>query len=210
MLPIVCWACDIPVVSMKCLWEIPVTLIVIAFSLILSHCLFAAAIIDRVFRLGTNFTLMCIDDGNNGNHAPSISFIADNHILGSNTVIDNQLRSRGIDWTITKCNEGASLVGELSIPASVENNGTVVRCAAGSEFKPKQRIIVVEGVITIATSTLCMLSLWYLCRSTRTSCSSLSDSDQPDCPHSHLDCSMATPCHQLHCDHAQPHVKPDH
>ena len=102
---------------------------------------------DRVFRLGTNFTLNCIDNGNNGNHASSISFIVDNHILGSNTVIDNQLRSRGIDWTIT--NNGTSLVGELSIPASVENNGTVVRCAAGSVFKPKQRIIVVEGVITI-------------------------------------------------------------
>ena len=85
---------------MKCLWEIPVTLIVIAFSLILSHCLFAAAITDRVFRLGTNFTLMCIDDGNNGNHALSVSFIVDNHNIGSNTVNDDQLRSRGIDWTI--------------------------------------------------------------------------------------------------------------
>ena len=71
-------------VSMKCLWEIPVTLI--AFSLILSHCLFAAAITDRVFRLGTNFTLTCIDDGNNGNHALSVSFIVDGHNIGTNTV----------------------------------------------------------------------------------------------------------------------------
>ena len=193
---------------MKCLWEIPVTLIVIAFSLILSHCLFAAVITDRVFRLGTNFTLTCIDDGNNGNHALSVSFIVDDHILGTKPENDEALRNRGIDWKIN--NEGASLVGTIVIPASVENNGTVVRCAAGSDFTPKQRIIVVEGVITIATSTSCMLSLWYLYRSTRPSCSSLSDSDQPDCPHSHLDCSMATPCHQLHCDHAQPHVKSNH
>ena len=192
-------------VSMKCLWEIPVTLIVIAFSLILSHCLFAAAITDRVFRLGTNFTLTCIDNGNDGNNAPSVSFIVNDHILGSNGAIDDQFRSRGINWTIKGSH--APIVGELSIPASVENNATVVRCAAGDVFTPKQRIIVVEGVIITATSTLCMLSL---CRFTRPSCSSLSDSDQSDCPHSHLDCSMATPCHQLHCDHAQPHVKPDH
>ena len=138
---------------MKCLWEIPVTLIVIAFSLILSHCLFAAAITDRVFRLGTNFTLTCIDDGNNGNHALSVSFIVDGHNIGTNTVNDDLLRSRGINWTI----KGDPLVGTIVIPASVENNGTVVQCAAGDVFKPKQRIIVVEGVITIANSTLCML-----------------------------------------------------
>ena len=155
MLPVLLcvWACDIPVVSMKCLWEIPVTLIVIAFSLILSHCLFAAAITDRVFRLGTNFTLTCIDDGNNGNHALSVSFIVDGHNIGTNTVNDDLLRSRGINWTI----KGDPLVGTIVIPASVENNGTVVQCAAGDVFKPKQRIIVVEGVITIANSTLCML-----------------------------------------------------
>ena len=139
--PIVCWACDIPVVSMKCLWEIPVTLIVIAFFTILSHCLFAAAITDRVFRLGTNFTLTCIDNGN-GNHAPSVSFIVDGHILGSNTVIDNQLRSKGINWTIT--NEGASLVGKLSIPASVENNGTVVRCAAGDVLNLNKGLLLLK------------------------------------------------------------------
>ena len=144
-------------VSMKCLWEIPVTLIVIAFFTILSHCLFAAAITDHIFRLGTNFTLTCIDDGN-GNHALSISFIVDDHIFGTIPENDEALRNRGIDWKIN--NEGASLVGIIVIPASVENNGTVVRCAAGSDFTSKQRIVVVEGVITIATSTLCMLLLW--------------------------------------------------
>ena len=103
-----------------------------SISLILSHCLFAAAITDRVFRLGTNFTLTCIDDGNDNNNAPSVSFIVNDHILGSNEAIDDQYRSRGINWTIKGSH--APIVGELSIPASVENNGTVVRCAAGSVF----------------------------------------------------------------------------
>ena len=71
-----------------------------SISLILSHCLFAAAITDRVFRLGTNFTLTCIDDGNNGNHALSVSFIVDDHILGSKPENDEVLRNRGIDWKI--------------------------------------------------------------------------------------------------------------
>ena len=101
---------------------------------------------------------MCIDDGNNGNHALSVSFIVDGHNIGTNTVNDDMLRSRGIDWTI----KGDPLVGTIVIPASVENNGTVVQCAAGDVLKPKQRIIVVEGAIPIATSTLCMLLLWYL------------------------------------------------
>ena len=68
----------------------------------------------------------------------------DDHILGTKPENDEALRNRGIDWKIN--NEGASLVGTIVIPASVENNGTVVRCAAGSDFTPKQRIIVVEGV----------------------------------------------------------------
>ena len=59
--------------------------------------------------------------------------------------------SIGIVWTIY--NDGTKVNCTLTVLASAENNGTEVRCLAGSVFKPKERIIVVEGKFTIAIST---------------------------------------------------------
>ena len=114
--------------------------------------LFAAAFnpsTDRVLRLGTNFTLTCIDDGNNGNADPSVRFLVGVHVLGTNPQYDNNLRNRGIIWNIDKNNITA--VGNISVPASIENNGTVVRCFAGTVITPQQRIIAVEGMVKIVT-----------------------------------------------------------
>ena len=103
---------------------------------------------DRVLKLGTNFTLTCIDDGNNGNADPSVRFIVGDHVLGTNPQHDNDFRNRGIIWNIVTTNTLA--VGNLTIPVSDENNGTVVRCFAGMVSKPQQRIIAVEGTIKIS------------------------------------------------------------
>ena len=112
--------------------------------------MFAAAFnptIDRVLRLGTNFTLTCIDDGNNGNNAdPSVRFIVDGHVIGTNAQFDNVLRNRGIIWNID--NNNITAVGNISVLASIENNGTVVRCFAGTVIMITVRIIAVEGMIT--------------------------------------------------------------
>ena len=117
-------------------------------------------------------------------------------------------QNRQFSWIRTPSNGGTTR-WDLSVLANAENNNTRIKCYFNSAITKEVVLVVVDGEWN-NKQKLHVSLLFSSHRSTRPSCSSLSDSDQPDCPHSHLDCTMATPCHQLHCDHAQPHVKPDY